>query len=535
MAFVSFVTSNLQQLRSPAVAFEISETLKFLSSNVVSNIGFDSSSIGEGISSVITKVIEGFDANSITGTTGEKMTEAFDAFLKSFDTSKMAGDTGEKLNDGFQSFWDGANVGDAATRAGEEFKEGIKGFTKEAGKGINLGIRNTVGEAASAVSWSVLPYVALGTIVATGLPLTLFYLYYRAKHYIGSPKLATEVRQLGIFSLPTDTIFGSKKPKPVYNAEITRRVTDLTNSVKNIRKNSGNFQNVLFYGPGGTGKTMISDYIARNSGMSYVKMSGGDLAQYIKRGEHVTELNKLLDKMETSWRPWSNRPWILFIDEAESFCRDRSKIPRAELIELQNAFLNRTGTSDQSKKFMLILATNRMEDLDEAVLSRMDHKIFIGPPEQKERRDIVASYVPQFFSKSEQAEFFGATQLDQIAAKTDGLTGRAIFKLLNAVSGKKAATSDFKLTQEMIDGTINDVMAQEAEVIRRRELKEQAETRHLPVHINQPTPVDPSKPLDQPVTVDPVQPINQSTSTKTEWEKMSQALRKMRSRMIMPF
>ena len=81
---------------------------------------------------------------------------------------------------------------------------------------------------------------------------------------------------------------------------------------------------------------MISHVIAEESGMSYVKMSGGDLAQYIKRGEHVTALNKLMDMLQTSWRPWSTKPWVLFIDEAESLCRDRgnlSKLPTAEFFD----------------------------------------------------------------------------------------------------------------------------------------------------------------------------------------------------------
>ncbi len=157
--------------------------------------------------------------------------------------------------------------------------------------------------------------------------------------------------------------------------------------------------------------------------------------------------------------------------KADSLCRDRSEIASAELLELQNALLNRTGT--QSSNFMLILSTNRMEDMDEAILSRMDHKIYIGPPAEVERIQIITAYLPQFFSPAEQAAFFTAPQVKKIAEATKGLTGRALFKLLNVAANKKASAIRNKLTQSMIDQTIQDIMNQEEEIQRRRALKEQ--------------------------------------------------------------
>ena len=121
---------------------------------------------------------------------------------------------------------------------------------------------------------------------------------------------------------------------------------------------------------------------------------------------------------------------------------------------------------------MIILSTNRMKDLDEAVLTRMDHKIYIGPPAEQERVGILKSYVPQFFSSSEQARLFTDPQIRKIAQATDGLTGRALFKLLNMLVNKKATTDNRQLTQPMIDETIKDIVLQEQEVTRRRILRD---------------------------------------------------------------
>jgi MoxR-like ATPase len=418
----------------------------------------------------------GLDPSKRTEEFARQVSDLTDSFIKHLKMSKISERIGSETFDSWESFRDALNLGEVGRGIGEEARNFMKSSSKELGRGLREAVSNTAGEVLKGWVYDQLPYVLASSILLTGTPLFVYYLYYRAKYYIGTPKLATEIHQYDMMTPLTETIrsvsgriLGTSPPKPVYNPEITEKIEEVTQSVANIRKHGGYFQNVLFYGPGGTGKTMVSEYIARNSGMSYIKMSGGDLAQYIKRGEHVTELNKLMDKLNLSWRPWSTRPWILFIDEAESLCRDRSKITSTELFELQNAFLNRTGT--QSNRFMIILSTNRMEDLDEAVLSRMDYKIYIGPPAEAERIAILNTYIPQFFSKKEIADFFSPAQVAQLAKKTDGLTGRALFKLLNAIANKKAATADNKLTPAIIDAMAVSFVAQEKEVEARRERK----------------------------------------------------------------
>lgn len=180
-----------------------------------------------------------------------------------------------------------------------------------------------------------------------------------------------------------------KSDQPIFEPSVKAQIDDITSATLNIRKHGGYFENLLLYGPGGTGKTMISKYIARNSNLNYIIMSGGDLAQHIKRGEHVTELNKLFDDANNSMGST-----VLFIDEAEALCKDRGKISDNEHMELISAFLSQTG--EQSKKIMVILATNRIEDIDPAVLSRMDHKVSIEPPKKAEREKIISLNISKY-------------------------------------------------------------------------------------------------------------------------------------------
>ncbi len=361
-------------------------------------------------------------------------------------------------------------------------------LTEDLGKVATTALRNVGGQAINVATFELLPILLLGLAAAIATPLATYWVYRKALHKIGSPKLATEVHQHTIITPLTERVknatssfFGTtrKQKKPVFSPKIERRVDELIAAIQNILKNGGFFPHVLFYGPGGTGKTLISEYIAKNSGMSYIKMSGGDLAQYIKRGEHVTELNRLFDKLNLSWRPWSTRPWILYIDEAESLTRDRATIPTSELLELQNAFLNRTGT--ESTKFMIILSTNQVGYLDEAVLTRIDHKIYIGPPAEPERVRILQSYIPQFFSTQEQERFFKLPQVQRISKATNGFPGRSLFKLLNAISNKKASSANHILTQTMIDQSVIDMVSAEREIEKRRALKEAPPVKRPPL------------------------------------------------------
>lgn len=253
-----------------------------------------------------------------------------------------------------------------------------------------------------------------------------------------------------------------KDNQPIFNDELQKRIDDLTEATYNINRNGGYMQNLLLYGPGGTGKTMISKYIAKNSKMNYVMMSGGDLAQYIKRGEHVTELNKLFEDAKSS-----HSPTIVFIDECESLCGDRGKMDRSELVELVNGFLNQTG--EPSKKVMVILTTNRKDDLDPAVLSRMDHKLYIGPPQQLERKKIIELYLPTFMTPSERDELFTDEMITSIAGQTQGFTGRTIFKMLNTMSTMRAATNNNRLTRQMVIDTVNAFVQQETKIVRKFE------------------------------------------------------------------
>ncbi|KAH8090170.1 hypothetical protein JL720_6481 [Aureococcus anophagefferens] len=203
---------------------------------------------------------------------------------------------------------------------------------------------------------------------------------------------------------------------------------------------------MLLHGPPGTGKTLVAKRLAKASGLEYALMSGGDVGPLGADG--VTALHTLF-----RWARTSDTGVLIFIDEAEAFLASRSRSKLTEhMRNALNAFLYQTGSP--TKSFILVLATNRAEDLDEAVLDRVDETLYFGLPALPARRSLAALYyaryvtslvyAPSRFRALLRALTFAPAALavapdvtdavlDDVAKLTDDFSGREIEKLFVAV------------------------------------------------------------------------------------------------------
>ena len=97
---------------------------------------------------------------------------------------------------------------------------------------------------------------------------------------------------------------------------------------------------------------------------------------------------------------------------------------------------------------MMVLATNRPDDLDSAVVDRVDEAMHFDLPTPELRKHLLKLYFDTYITKAgEDASFFrrsaakitvdgeGFTEefWDDLAEKTEGFSGRGISKLMLAV------------------------------------------------------------------------------------------------------
>jgi len=246
--------------------------------------------------------------------------------------------------------------------------------------------------------------------------------------------------------------------------ELEARLRDIAITTKNTKRNYGLFRNVMFYGPPGTGKTMFAKSLARHSGLDYAILTGGDVAPLGKEG--VSEIHKVFD-----WAESSRKGLVLFIDEADAFLRKRSVVQFSEdMRAMLNAFLYRTG--EQSRKFMLIVASNQPEQFDWAINDRLDELVNFALPGQMERERILLQYFKQYIAdpatsgarrqRLRLADFDWVQKVREISHKTEGMSGRELSKLVFGWQASAYASEDGVLTVKMIEDNTVEAMKQHA-------------------------------------------------------------------------
>mmetsp|Transcript_30441 Transcript_30441/g.65554 ORF Transcript_30441/g.65554 Transcript_30441/m.65554 type:complete len:552 (-) Transcript_30441:113-1768(-) len=255
-----------------------------------------------------------------------------------------------------------------------------------------------------------------------------------------------------------------KDPKFLENIvledELAERLTWTTNSLVNAKQNGTPYRHLLLHGAPGTGKTLFARTLARQSGLDYAIMSGGDVGPLGHNA--VQEINKLFE-----WANSSRKGLILFIDEAEAFLRTGRGGDGTMSEEARNvlsAFLHHTGT--ESDKFVVVLATNIREILDRAVLDRMDESFEFPLPSEAERVRMLDMFMDEYIrrptKKGQSIEVDPAIDeefLKEVAKKTDGFSGRQLAKLVLGYQAAVFGSGTTRLTKGLAETVLSYKLA----------------------------------------------------------------------------
>jgi len=234
----------------------------------------------------------------------------------------------------------------------------------------------------------------------------------------------------------------------VLEEELAQRLEWTTNSLVNAKKNGTPFRHMLLHGPPGTGKTLFARTLAKQSGLDYAIMSGGDVGPLGK--DAVEEVNKLF-----KWAQGSKKGMILFIDEAEAFLRTGRGASDGSMSEsarnVLSAFLHHTGT--ETDKFCVVLATNEKQILDKAVLDRVDEDFEFPVPEENERLRMIEMFMNRYIfapTKSDRRievdEEINEEFHKLMARRTEGFSGRQIAKVVLAFQSAVFGSGTNRLT-----------------------------------------------------------------------------------------
>jgi cell division protease FtsH len=215
-----------------------------------------------------------------------------------------------------------------------------------------------------------------------------------------------------------------------------QEIVDFLRNPKKFQRLGGNLpKGVLLIGPPGTGKTMLAKAIACEAKAQFFSAHGSDFTEvFVGVGaKRVRQLFKLASK---------NKPAIIFIDEIDCVGKNRKLETHSEHQQTINALLAAMDGFESSQGIVVVAATNRPEDLDQALLrpGRFDRKVYVPYPDMKGRRAILDTHAEgKPIMESERA-------LDLIAQTTPGMSGADLANLVNEAAILSALQNATQIT-----------------------------------------------------------------------------------------
>lgn len=197
---------------------------------------------------------------------------------------------------------------------------------------------------------------------------------------------------------------------------------------------------IVLYGPPGTGKTLTAKAIAGEAGVPFFSVSGSDFVEmYVGLGaKRVRELFEDARK---------KAPCIVFIDEIDAIGTHRGAYGgNSEKDQTINALLAELDGFSQRESIVVIAATNRIEDLDPALIrpGRFDKHIAVNLPDYEDRLEILKIY-------AKDKKLADDVDLEELAKLTIGFSGAGLEALMNEAAIIAVNKEADKIRKEDID------------------------------------------------------------------------------------
>ncbi|GER34347.1 P-loop containing nucleoside triphosphatehydrolases superfamily protein [Striga asiatica] len=168
---------------------------------------------------------------------------------------------------------------------------------------------------------------------------------------------------------------------------------------------------ILLFGPPGTGKTMLAKAIANEAGASFINVSMSTITSkwFGEDEKNVRALFTLAAKVS---------PTIIFVDEVDSMLGQRTRVGEHEAMrKIKNEFMTHWDglLTKPGERILVLAATNRPFDLDEAIVRRFERRIMVDLPSVENREKILRTLLSK--EKVENLDF------KEIATMTEGYSG----------------------------------------------------------------------------------------------------------------
>ncbi|GLT25941.1 hypothetical protein SLA2020_010390 [Shorea laevis] len=180
---------------------------------------------------------------------------------------------------------------------------------------------------------------------------------------------------------------------------------------------------ILLFGPPGTGKTLLAKALATEAGANFISITGSTLTS--KWFGDAEKLTKALFSFASKLAPV-----IIFVDEVDSLLGARGGAFEHEATRrMRNEFMAAWDglRSKDSQRILILGATNRPFDLDDAVIRRLPRRIYVDLPDAGNRLKILRIILAQ---ENLESHF----HFEKLANETEGYSGSDLKNLCIAAA-----------------------------------------------------------------------------------------------------
>jgi AAA family ATPase len=173
---------------------------------------------------------------------------------------------------------------------------------------------------------------------------------------------------------------------------------------------------LLLYGPPGCSKTLTAQALATEAGLNFIAVKGAEiLNMYV--GESERAVREVFRKARAA------SPSIIFFDEIDAIGSTREG-GQSSGVNVLTTLLNEMDGIETLKGVVILAATNKPEVLDPALMrpGRLDTILYVGPPDQAARRDILRI-------KTNKMKIAEDVNIEELAERMEGYSGAEIVSI----------------------------------------------------------------------------------------------------------
>jgi len=168
---------------------------------------------------------------------------------------------------------------------------------------------------------------------------------------------------------------------------------------------------LLLFGPPGNGKTLLAKALAAEASSNLINISSSSLtSKWLGEGE------KMVKALFSVAR--HVQPTIIFIDEIDALLSERKSGEHEGVRRIKTEFLLQFEgmTTGQHERVVVVAATNRPQELDDAALRRFTKRVYVQMPDADTRRALVSQLLSKHGSP------LSSKEISKVVSMTEGYT-----------------------------------------------------------------------------------------------------------------